>query len=110
MKGSQLIKKGASEYQRNIAGKKYKFLIKTEQLAGILIEVAPGAYSELYEHAGEEIKIVMQGEVEYAVGKKIYHLKEGDVLWHQSTIPHKIKNSSDKKAVVFTVDTPPTFT
>jgi mannose-6-phosphate isomerase-like protein (cupin superfamily) len=92
MKGSQLIKKGASEYQRNIAGKKYKFLIKTEQLAG------------------EEIKIVMQGEVEYSVGKKVYHLKEGDVLWHESTIPHKIKNSSDKKAVVFTVDTPPTFT
>lgn len=110
MKGSKLIKRGSSEYQRNIAGKKYQFLIKTEQLAGILIEVAPGAYSEMYEHEGEEIKIVIQGEVEYTVGKKIYHLREGDVLWHQSTIPHRIKNSSDKKVVVFWVGTPPTFT
>jgi len=52
----------------------------------------------------------MKGEVEYTVGKTVYHLKEGDVLWHQSTIPHRIKNSSDKKAIIFTVDTPPTFT
>ena len=110
MKGSQLIRKGSSAYERNIAGKQYKFLIKTEQLAGILVETEPGAYSEFYEHEGEEIKIVMKGEVEYTVGKKVYHLKDGDVLWHQSTIPHRIKNNSDKKAIVFTVDTPPTFT
>ena len=110
MKGSRLIRRGSRDYERNIAGKQYKFLVKTEQLAGILVETEPGAYSEFYEHEGEEIKIVMKGEVEYTVGKTVYHLKEGDVLWHQSTIPHRIKNSSDKKAIIFTVDTPPTFT
>ena len=102
MKGSQLIRKGSSAYERNIAGKQYKFLVKTEQLAGILVETEPGAYSEFYEHEGEEIKIVIKGEIEY-------HLREGDVLWHKSNIPHRIKNSSDKKAIIFTVDTPPTF-
>jgi hypothetical protein len=76
MKGSQLIRRGSSAYERNIAGKQYKFLVKTE----------------------------------HTVGKTVYQLKEGDVLWHQSTIPHRIKNSSDKKAIIFTVDTPPTFT
>jgi quercetin dioxygenase-like cupin family protein len=110
MKGSKLIKKGASEYERKIAGKKYKYLIKTEQLGGILVEIEPGADSEFYEHEGEEIKIVIKGEIEYTVGKKVYRLKEGDVLWHQSSIPHRIKNSGDKKAICFTVDTPPTFT
>lgn len=110
MKGSQLIRKGSSAYERNIAGKQYKFLVKTEQLAGILVETEPGAYSEFYEHEGEEIKIVIKGEIEYTVGKKVYLLREGDVLWHKSTIPHRIKNTSDKKAIFFTVDTPPTFT
>lgn len=110
MEGSKLIKKGAGEYERNIAGKKYKFLVKTERLGGILVEIEPGAHSEFYEHEGEEIKIVIQGEVEYTVGKKVYRLKEGDVLWHQSSIPHRIKNSGDKRAIYFTVDAPPTFT
>lgn len=110
MKGSKVIRKGTSDYERKIAGKKYKHLIKTERLGGILVEVEPGAYSEFYEHEGEEIKIVMQGEVEYTVGKKVYHLVEGDVLWHQSSIPHRVKNIGDKKALFFTVDTPPTFT
>ena len=110
MKGSKLIKKGASEYERKIAGKKYRYLIKTEQLGGILVEIEPGAHSEFYEHEGEEIKIVIQGEVEYTVGKKVYSLKEGNVLCHQSSIPHRIKNSGEKKVIYFTVDVPPTFT
>lgn len=109
MKGSKLIRKGTSEYERKIAGKKYKYLIKSDQLGGILVEIEPGAHSEFYEHEGEEIKIVIQGEVEYTVEKKIYRLKEGDVLWHQSSIPHRIKNCGDKTAVYFTVDVPPTF-
>jgi len=50
MRESKLIRKGAGEYERNIAGKKYKFLIKTEKLGGILVEMEPGAYSETYEH------------------------------------------------------------
>ena len=110
MKGSKLIKRGTSEYERKIAGKKYMYLIKTEKLGGILVEIEPGAYSEFYEHEGEEIKIVIRGKIEYTVGEKVYRLKEGDVLWHQSDIPHRIKNSGDKKASCFTVDTPPTFT
>jgi len=110
MEGSRLIKKGTSEYERSIVGKKYKFLIKTERLGGILVEFEPGAHSEFYEHEGEEIKIVIQGEVEYTVGENVYLLKEGDVIWHLSSIPHKIKNIGDRKATYFTVDTPPTFT
>jgi len=110
MRKSKVIRRGASEYERKIAGKKYKFLIKTEKLGGILVEMEPGACSEVYEHEGEEIKIFIQGEVEYTVGEKVYHLKEGDVLWHQSDIPHRAKNIGDTKAVFFTVDTPPTVT
>jgi len=110
MEKSRLIKRGTSEYERAIAGKKYKYLIKTERLGGILVEVEPGAFSEFYEHEGEEIKIIIQGKVEYTVGEKVYRLKEGDVLWHLSHIPHRIKHSGDEKAIFFTVVTPPTFT
>ena len=110
MREAKVIRSGASEYERKIAGKKYKFLIKSEKLGGILVEMEPGAYTEAYEHEGEEIKIVIQGELEYAVGEKVYRLKEGDVLWHQSDIPHRAKNTGDEKAIFFTVDTPPTVT
>lgn len=74
------------------------------------MEIEPGASSEVYEHEGEEIKIFIQGKVEYTVGEKVYRLKEGDVLWHMSDIPHRVKNIGDTKAIFFTVDTPPTVT
>ena len=57
MDGSRSIKKGTSEYKRNIAGKKYKLLIRTEQLGGILVEMEPGAYSEFYEHEGKRSRL-----------------------------------------------------
>ncbi len=110
MESSKLIRRGACEYERSIAGKRYKFLTRTERLGGILVEIEPGARSEFYRHEGEEIKLVLEGEVEYTVGDQVYQLKEGDVLWHQSHIPHRIRNLGDVKAVYFTVDTPPTFT
>jgi quercetin dioxygenase-like cupin family protein len=104
-----LRKKGTSQTERVINRKLFRLLIKTEKLEGIIAELEPGASSEFYNHKGEEIRIMIKGTIEYQVGNKIYTIKEGDVLWHRSNVPHRGTNVGKGKAVYFTVGVPPTF-
>jgi quercetin dioxygenase-like cupin family protein len=104
-----LRKKGASQMERVINRKLFRLLIKTEKLEGIICELEPGASSEFYHHKGEEVRIMIKGSIEYQVGEKTYTLKEGDVLWHRSDVPHRGTNTGKGKAVYFTVGVPPTF-
>jgi len=46
-------------------------------------------------------------EIEIA-GRK-YLLKEGDVIWFSSILPHTYRNLGKEKAVFFSVVSPPTF-
>jgi len=102
-------KKGTSQSERVINRKLFRLLIKTDKLEGIICELEPGASSEFYTHKGEEIRIMLKGTIEYQVGDKTYHLKEGDVLWHRSDVPHRGTNTGKGKAIYFTVGVPPTF-
>ena len=62
-----------------------------------------------YQHDGEECGIVIEGKLEVDLrGKKVI-LNEGDSIWFLSSIPHKMKNLSNKKTVTIWVDTPPRF-
>jgi len=38
----------------------------------------------------------MEGELEFALGKKAHHLKEGESIHFNSNIPHKLKSLSNK--------------
>jgi quercetin dioxygenase-like cupin family protein len=102
-------KKGTSQSERVINRKLFRLLIKTDKLEGIICELEPGASSEFYTHKGEEIRIMLKGTIEYQVGDKTYTLKEGDVLWHRSDVPHRGTNTGKGKAIYFTVGVPPTF-
>ncbi|MFO7677129.1 MAG: cupin domain-containing protein [Thermoplasmatota archaeon] len=99
------------EYEKIIErhNKIYKFLFQTKKVEVNIAELEPGAESRLFVHNGEEIHIVIEGELEYTVDDKIYKLKKGDILWHKSTLGHKAKNNSDSKVIYLTIGTPPTF-
>jgi len=78
-------------------------------MEAITSELDPHTESQWFKHSGEEIHLVLKGELEYTVGDKFFKLCEGDILWHDSSKPHRAKNTSDKKVKYITIGTPPTF-
>jgi len=72
-------------------------------------EVDSSTGDKLYRHEGEECAYVIEGKLEINLNGKIFILNEGDFIWFLSTIPHKIKNLSDKKSIAIWVDSPPRF-
>ena len=87
----------------------YRIKSKSDKLLVLKAELEAGSETKLYKHDGEEVRILLEGKLECVVGEEIYILEEGDVLWHPSNIPHKIKNIGKKRAVYITIGTPSTF-
>lgn len=88
-------------------GFKHTIKVKTDQFSVILTELDPGAETEFYEHEGEEFRFVLYGKLECNVGGMIYELGWRDSMLHSSTIPHKVKNVGNEKAIYLTVCSPP---
>ena len=72
-------------------------------------EVGSSTGGKLYQHEGEECAYVIEGKLEIDLNGKKIILNNGDFIWFLSTIPHKIKNLSDKKSIAIWVDSPPRF-
>ena len=104
-----LIQSGDSKKVIERPGKIYKFLLESENMEANIAEIEPGSESRCFNHTGEEIHMVLKGEMEYTVGNKHYNLTEGDVLWHKSNVNHKANNNSKSKVIYLTIGTPPTF-
>ncbi|RCW81479.1 cupin domain-containing protein [Phyllobacterium bourgognense] len=68
-----------------------------------------GASAGPIQHAGEEVGYILAGEVELTVGEKQFELKEGDAFVFNSDLPHSYRNTGNKRASIFWVNTPPTF-
>ena len=103
------IKKDDEKSKTKKPGKLYKLMMKSKKMEAIIAELDPHAESRWFKHNGEEMHLVLHGEMEYTVGEKSYRLSEGDMLWHKSSQKHRAKNIGDKKVTYMTVGTPPTF-
>lgn len=103
------IKKGDEKSKTKKPGKLYRLMVKSKKIEAIIAELEPHTESRWFRHNGEELHLVLQGEMEYTVGEKSYNLSEGDILWHQSSLKHKAKNIGSEKVTYMTVGTPPTF-
>lgn len=68
----------------------------------------PGGNSgdDLYSHRGEEAGLVLEGELELALGEKTFHLLAGDSFSFPSHIPHTFRNPGDRETVVVWANTP----
>ncbi|MCX6665084.1 MAG: cupin domain-containing protein [Euryarchaeota archaeon] len=103
------IKKGESKSKMARPGKLYHLMVKSEHMETIIAELDPHAESRWFQHDGEEMHVVIQGELEYTVDEHSYKLNEGDILWHKSNLKHRAKNIGSEKVVYMTIGTPPTF-
>ena len=104
------ISKTSDKKKMNFEGKHLELLFKSGKMEGILIEVEPGEkFGKKYTHDGEELHLVLDGEIEYLVGDKTFKLEAGDCLWHKSTLPHTARNPGTIKAKYITIGVPPTF-
>lgn len=103
------IKNGEEKDKRKKPGKLYRLMIESPKMEAIIAEIDPHTESKLFQHQGEEMHLVLEGDMEYTVGEKTYKLSKGDILWHKSMLVHHAKNSGTKKVVYITVATPPSF-
>jgi quercetin dioxygenase-like cupin family protein len=104
-----LIRKASSESEITRPDKLYRLMVKSEKIEAIIAVLNPQAKSRWFQHDGEEMHLVLEGELEYTIDKKSYILNTGDILWHRSNLKHRARNISENKTTYITVGTPPTF-
>jgi DNA-binding transcriptional MerR regulator/quercetin dioxygenase-like cupin family protein len=69
-----------------------------------------GNSGESYTHEGEEFLHVLRGEFEIWLNNdEHYHLKIGDSLYFQSSMPHRWRNPGKTESWLLWINTPPTF-
>jgi len=108
MKGVTLIRKGEKVAAREVDGEEVELLFKSEVMEGIRVELEPmTGFAGTYRHNGEEMHIVLNGEVEFTVVEEIFLCQEGDILWHRSDLAHGIRNPGVERASYLTMLAPP---
>ncbi len=70
----------------------------------------PGSeVSQAYAHEGDEVGLVISGQLELWVGERYFLLQEGDSFSHSSREPHRYRNPGPGDTVVVWAITPPTY-
>jgi len=64
------------------------------------------AGDDLYTHQGEEAGLVLEGEIELTLDKKVFLLKHGDSFSFPASLPHTYRNSGEITAVLMWANTP----
>jgi transcriptional regulator with XRE-family HTH domain len=77
--------------------------------ASIHVIDAGGSSGGFIQHVGEELAYVLEGQVEVAIGDKVYRLGQHDSIFFPSELPHGYRNPGDHVARILWVNTPPTF-
>ena len=79
-------------------------------LQAIVLWVQPGGSSNgLRQHEGEEVGLVVTGELELTVSGTTYKLREGDSFFYRSSEPHGFRNTGQTAAQIVWVNTPPSL-
>lgn len=69
----------------------------------IVIQPGVGNKEDPISHSGEEFIHCLEGEIEYSVGERIFHLEQGDSLLFDATQCHAYYNPSQTPAKVLMV-------
>ncbi|GAA4339815.1 cupin domain-containing protein [Pigmentiphaga soli] len=79
-------------------------------LQALMHSIPPGGRSGgTVSHAGEELGYIIEGEVEVTVDGKSYVVRQGDLIFFPSSLPHGYYNRGDKMARMLKVNTPPSL-
>jgi len=101
-------KKSDADYQKRTEDYTYETLTpeaRHKHLKAFKISIDPKSDHKgvSYQHQGEEFVYVLKGRVEVTVGENKNTLTPGKSLHFNSSIIHKLRNTSDKKAELLVV-------
>jgi len=76
------------------------FPLINRKLQPSYITMDPGGYygDPPLKHKGEEVCMVISGEIELTAGDDRYILEEGDCIYIESNVPHQIRNKGTERA------------
>jgi len=98
---------------RGVPGEKAEVLVpyaENRRLEGMITILLPGSdYNGPFQHEGEEVGYVLEGEMELIVGDTISILKPGHSFFFRSDLPHRYRAAGAVVCRVVWVNTPPTF-
>lgn len=90
----------------------FQVLHTTKQSQSAVMTLKPNGESseEMNTHEkSDQVVLIIEGEIEAEVGDAKRKLKAGDTCIIPAGTPHRLTNSSAKKAVTFNVYTPPEY-
>lgn len=64
---------------------------------------------EFISHKGEECGIILEGRLKAYVGDQIFILEDGDCIYLDSSMPHRLENIGEIEVRAFWINTPATF-
>jgi len=98
---------------RGVPGEKAEVLIpyaENRRLEGMITILVPDSdYNGPFQHEGEEVGYVLEGEMELIVGDTVSILKRGDSFFFRSDLTHRYRAAGAVVCRVVWVNTPPTF-
>jgi len=69
----------------------------------LLIQPGSGNGEDPVSHSGEEFIHCLEGEIEYSIGDRVFHLEQGDSLLFDATQLHGYRNPTTKRSVILMV-------
>lgn len=69
----------------------------------LFIVIEPGEDRSPSSHEGEELVIVVRGDVELMYGQQRYHLRAGDSMYYNSVVPHHLGAANGESAEILAV-------
>ncbi|WP_366926898.1 helix-turn-helix domain-containing protein [Pseudogemmobacter hezensis] len=68
-----------------------------------------GEAQDAYSHEGDEVGLILSGQLDLWVGSRSFHLKAGDSFSFASAEPHRYRNPGPGETVVIWAISPPTY-
>jgi transcriptional regulator with XRE-family HTH domain len=76
----------------------------------MIAELEPTAASmEMMEHGGQELVLVMEGDIEVKVANEIHDLRPGDAITFSAQLPHGFRNRGTQSARMLNATAPPSI-
>jgi electron transfer flavoprotein alpha subunit len=106
--GARSDRKRVESFSKRTQNYSYRTLTpgaEQKHLRAFQITIDPGRDHKMveYKHEGEEFVYVLRGEVEIKVGEELHGLRRGDTLHFEGSIPHHLRNPSQKKTDLIVV-------
>ena len=93
----------AIEREHPESGFVYKALAKgknTKTMEPFLLEIPARATRKSVCTNGDEFIYILEGNIDFHLGRDIFHMKTGDSLYFEGEIPHFPENVTDKRAIM----------